>query len=114
MALKSYPQHHVISPSALCLPLQCYQVTGGEDDEEEDSWENGDDEDEEDEDGYEYFVLQENTGYMAPTLTFLAIIHTVISLLCVLGYYYLKVRRECSSVSFKRAQCYPTELADRS
>lgn len=82
-----------------------------EDDEEEDSWENGDEEDEEDEDGMEYFVLQENTGYMAPTLTFLAIIHTVISLLCVLGYYYLKVRREWSSINATVASCYLTELA---
>uniref|UniRef100_A0A667YAZ0 Ryanodine receptor 3 n=1 Tax=Myripristis murdjan TaxID=586833 RepID=A0A667YAZ0_9TELE len=39
----------------------------------------------------EYFVLQESTGYMAPTLRFLAILHTIISFLCVVGYYYLKV-----------------------
>uniref|UniRef100_A0A8C8D3B2 Ryanodine receptor 3 n=1 Tax=Oncorhynchus tshawytscha TaxID=74940 RepID=A0A8C8D3B2_ONCTS len=44
-----------------------------------------------DEGGMEYFVLQESTGYMAPTLRFLAILHTVISFLCVVGYYYLKV-----------------------
>lgn len=81
-----------------------------EDDEEEDSWENGDDEDEEDEDGLEYFVLQENTGYMAPTLTFLAIFHTVISLLCVLGYYYLKVRGDWSSINTPVGQCCLTEL----
>lgn len=37
------------------------------------------------------FVLQESTGYMLPTLRFLAIFHTVISLLCVVGYYCLKV-----------------------
>ena len=37
------------------------------------------------------FVLQETTGYMAPTLRFMAIFHTVISLLCLVGYYYLKV-----------------------
>uniref|UniRef100_A0A4W5NQE2 Ryanodine receptor 3 n=1 Tax=Hucho hucho TaxID=62062 RepID=A0A4W5NQE2_9TELE len=41
--------------------------------------------------GMEYFVLQESTGYMAPALRFLAILHTVISFLCVVGYYYLKV-----------------------
>ncbi|TRY83564.1 hypothetical protein DNTS_016272, partial [Danionella cerebrum] len=39
----------------------------------------------------ECFVLQESSGYMAPALLFLAIIHTLISFLCVLGYYYLKV-----------------------
>lgn len=39
----------------------------------------------------EFYVLQESTGYMAPTLTFLAVLHTVISLLCVVGYYCLKV-----------------------
>ncbi|XP_056401288.1 ryanodine receptor 3 isoform X2 [Hyla sarda] len=49
-------------------------------------------EDEEDaEEGAVYFVLQENTGYMAPTLRILAIIHTIISFLCVIGYYCLKV-----------------------
>uniref|UniRef100_A0A673MWT3 Ryanodine receptor 3 n=1 Tax=Sinocyclocheilus rhinocerous TaxID=307959 RepID=A0A673MWT3_9TELE len=48
-------------------------------------------EEEEDEGVLEYFVLQESTGYMAPTLRFLAVMHTVISFLCVLGYYYLKV-----------------------
>ena len=37
------------------------------------------------------FVLQESTGYMLPTLRFLAIFHTVISLVCLVGYYYLKV-----------------------
>ncbi len=37
------------------------------------------------------FVLQESTGYMLPTLRFLAIFHTVISLLCLFGYYCLKV-----------------------
>ncbi|CAJ0919377.1 unnamed protein product [Ranitomeya imitator] len=49
-------------------------------------------EDEDDvEEGAVYFVLQENTGYMAPTLRILAIIHTIISFLCVIGYYCLKV-----------------------
>ena len=80
--------------SPLCIYLS-YQVAGDGADEEEDSWENGDDDEEDDDDGgMEYYVLQENTGYMAPSLTFLAIIHTVLSLLCVLGYYCLKVRRE--------------------
>lgn len=50
-------------------------------------------EDEEDaEEGAVYFVLQENTGYMAPTLRILAIIHTIISFVCVIGYYCLKVQ----------------------
>uniref|UniRef100_A0A8C1ULM0 Ryanodine receptor 3 n=1 Tax=Cyprinus carpio TaxID=7962 RepID=A0A8C1ULM0_CYPCA len=55
------------------------KVTGEFDDKEEGSW------------GMEYFILQESTGYMAPTLTFLAVLHTIISLLCVVGYYCLKV-----------------------
>uniref|UniRef100_A0A8C9YFV3 Ryanodine receptor 3 n=1 Tax=Sander lucioperca TaxID=283035 RepID=A0A8C9YFV3_SANLU len=48
-------------------------------------------EEDEDEAALEYFVLQESTGYMAPTLRCLAILHTIISFLCVVGYYYLKV-----------------------
>lgn len=63
-------------------------MTGeADDEEEEESWGGGDDDD----DDIEFYVLQESTGYMAPTLTFLAILHTVISLLCVVGYYCLKV-----------------------
>ncbi|XP_031437386.1 ryanodine receptor 3 isoform X2 [Clupea harengus] len=77
---------------AINFILLFYKVAGDGADEEEDSWENGDDDEEDDDDGgMEYYVLQENTGYMAPSLTFLAIIHTVLSLLCVLGYYCLKV-----------------------
>lgn len=45
------------------------------------------------------FVLQESTGYMLPTLRFLAVFHTIISLLCLVGYYCLKV-----SVSQERSQ----------
>lgn len=37
------------------------------------------------------FVLQESSGYMLPTLRFLAVFHTIISLLCLVGYYCLKV-----------------------
>ncbi|MBN3304979.1 RYR3 protein, partial [Amia calva] len=77
---------------AINFILLFYKVTEDPfDDEEsdEDPW-NGDDDDEDD-GGMVYFVLQESTGYMAPTLCFLAIIHTVISLLCVVGYYCLKV-----------------------
>ena len=37
------------------------------------------------------FVLQESSGYMLPTLRFLAVFHTVISLVCLFGYCFLKV-----------------------
>lgn len=37
-------------------------------------------------------MLQESTGYMLPTLRFLAVFHTVISLVCLVGYYCLKVQ----------------------
>ncbi|XP_012862710.2 ryanodine receptor 3 [Echinops telfairi] len=47
--------------------------------------------DEEEEEAMVFFVLQESTGYMAPTLRALAVVHTVISLVCVVGYYCLKV-----------------------
>uniref|UniRef100_A0A8L0DVD0 Ryanodine receptor 3 n=1 Tax=Oncorhynchus mykiss TaxID=8022 RepID=A0A8L0DVD0_ONCMY len=69
------------------------QVTGDDgDDDDPDPWNGGGATDEQDDEGgMEYFVLQESTGYMAPTLRFLAILHTVISFLCVVGYYYLKV-----------------------
>ncbi|XP_074985826.1 ryanodine receptor 3 isoform X13 [Caretta caretta] len=48
-------------------------------------------EEEEEEEGVVFFVLQESTGYMAPTLRALAVIHTIISFVCVIGYYCLKV-----------------------
>uniref|UniRef100_A0A8K9V340 Ryanodine receptor 3 n=1 Tax=Oncorhynchus mykiss TaxID=8022 RepID=A0A8K9V340_ONCMY len=44
-----------------------------------------------DEGGEEYFVLEESTGYMAPILCFLAVFHTALSILCLVGYYFLKV-----------------------
>ncbi|XP_069017865.1 ryanodine receptor 3 isoform X1 [Embiotoca jacksoni] len=75
--------------------LLFYKVTG-ETDEETDadnSWD-GAEEDEEDENTFfdmDEFVLQESSGYMLPTLRFLAIFHTVISMLCLVGYYCLKV-----------------------
>lgn len=47
--------------------------------------------DEDEEEAMVFFVLQESTGYMAPTLRALAIVHTIISLVCVVGYYCLKV-----------------------
>ncbi|XP_048805476.1 ryanodine receptor 3 isoform X1 [Lagopus muta] len=48
-------------------------------------------EEEEEEEGMVFFVLEESTGYMAPTLRALAVIHTIISFVCVIGYYCLKV-----------------------
>uniref|UniRef100_A0A663MKW1 Ryanodine receptor 3 n=1 Tax=Athene cunicularia TaxID=194338 RepID=A0A663MKW1_ATHCN len=41
--------------------------------------------------GVVFFVLEESTGYMAPALRALAVIHTIISFVCVIGYYCLKV-----------------------
>lgn len=38
-----------------------------------------------------YFVLEESSGYMEPTLHFLAVAHTIISFCCIIGYYRLKV-----------------------
>lgn len=72
--------------------LTVSQVTGDYSD-DEDPWNGrGRVGEEEDEGVLEYFVLQESTGYMAPTLRCLAILHTIISFLCVVGYYYLKVQ----------------------
>lgn len=36
------------------------------------------------------FVLEESSGYMEPMLRILAIMHTVISFFCIIGYYCLK------------------------
>ncbi|XP_022619295.1 ryanodine receptor 2-like isoform X4 [Seriola dumerili] len=41
--------------------------------------------------GRVYFVLEESSGYMEPSLRFLAIAHTIISFCCIIGYYCLKV-----------------------
>ncbi|CAJ1067174.1 ryanodine receptor 2 [Xyrichtys novacula] len=38
-----------------------------------------------------YFVLEESSGYMEPSLHFLAVAHTIISFCCIIGYYRLKV-----------------------
>ncbi|XP_076604098.1 ryanodine receptor 3 isoform X5 [Chaetodon auriga] len=76
---------------AINFILLFYKVTGDYSD-DEDPWNGrGRTGEEEDEGALEYFVLQESTGYMAPTLRCLAILHTIISFLCVVGYYYLKV-----------------------
>uniref|UniRef100_A0A3B3DVI6 Ryanodine receptor 1a (skeletal) n=1 Tax=Oryzias melastigma TaxID=30732 RepID=A0A3B3DVI6_ORYME len=47
--------------------------------------------DEEEEDVPVYYYLEESTGYMQPTLAFLAILHTVISFICIIGYNCLKI-----------------------
>uniref|UniRef100_A0A803SQK4 Ryanodine receptor 1 n=1 Tax=Anolis carolinensis TaxID=28377 RepID=A0A803SQK4_ANOCA len=38
-----------------------------------------------------YYFLEESTGYMQPALQFLAIIHTLVAFLCIIGYNCLKV-----------------------
>uniref|UniRef100_A0A3B3TF51 Ryanodine receptor 1 n=1 Tax=Paramormyrops kingsleyae TaxID=1676925 RepID=A0A3B3TF51_9TELE len=38
-----------------------------------------------------YYFLEESTGYMQPTLSFLAILHTVIAFICIIGYNCLKI-----------------------
>lgn len=71
----------------------------GEDTDDENRW-GGDAED--DEDTFfdmDEFVLQESTGYMLPALRFLAVFHTIISLLCLVGYYCLKVGRSSARPS---------------
>ncbi|XP_056624494.1 ryanodine receptor 3 isoform X3 [Triplophysa dalaica] len=76
---------------AINFILLFYKVTG-EDSDDLDPWVRRGGAGAGDDDGVvEYFVLQESSGYMAPTLRFLAVMHTLISSLCVLGYYYLKV-----------------------
>nr|XP_021327991.1 ryanodine receptor 1 isoform X3 [Danio rerio] len=57
-----------------------FEGSGGED--------GGDDEDEE---GPVYYFLEESTGYMQPTLSFLAILHTVIAFISIIGYNCLKI-----------------------
>ncbi|KAF3706490.1 Ryanodine receptor 1 [Channa argus] len=47
--------------------------------------------DEDEEDVPLYYYLEESTGYMQPTLAFLAILHTVISFICIIGYNCLKI-----------------------
>ncbi|XP_009975707.1 PREDICTED: ryanodine receptor 3-like, partial [Tauraco erythrolophus] len=77
---------------AINFILLFYKVTEEPLDEvEEDSnlWNSFDEEEEEE--GMVFFVLQESTGYMAPALRALAVIHTIISFVCVIGYYCLKV-----------------------
>lgn len=40
-----------------------------------------------------HYVLEESSGYMEPALRILAVLHTVISFFCIIGYYCLKVRQ---------------------
>ncbi|XP_034076913.1 LOW QUALITY PROTEIN: ryanodine receptor 3 [Gymnodraco acuticeps] len=75
---------------AINFILLFYKVTGEAEADEEDTW----DGDENNADTFfdmDEFVLQESTGYMLPTLRFLAVFHTVISLVCLFGYCFLKV-----------------------
>ncbi|XP_046891412.1 ryanodine receptor 1b isoform X3 [Hypomesus transpacificus] len=61
---------------------------GGDDDGGSGMEEEGEEEEEE---GPVYFFLEERTGYMQPTMSFLSIFHTVIAFLCIIGYNCLKV-----------------------
>lgn len=57
--------------------------------------------DEDEEDVPIYFYLEESTGYMQPTLAFLAVLHTIISFICIIGYNCLKVRQaQSKNVSY--------------
>lgn len=47
-------------------------------------------EDEEDE-NMVYYFLEESTGYMAPALRCLSLLHTLVAFLCIIGYNCLKV-----------------------
>lgn len=44
-----------------------------------------------DEEGPMYYFLEESTGYMEPAMAFFGIVHTIISVLCIIGYNCLKV-----------------------
>ncbi|XP_047184844.1 ryanodine receptor 3 isoform X2 [Scophthalmus maximus] len=79
---------------AINFILLFYKVTGEVDEEVEDESSWTEDEEADDENtlfDMDEFVLQESSGYMLPALRFLAIFHTVISLVCLVGYYCLKV-----------------------
>uniref|UniRef100_A0A3Q1KBE6 Uncharacterized protein n=1 Tax=Anabas testudineus TaxID=64144 RepID=A0A3Q1KBE6_ANATE len=77
---------------AINFILLFYKVTGETEDVDEESRWGADEEDDENTlFDMDEFVLQESTGYMLPTLRFLAIFHTIISLVCLVGYYCLKV-----------------------
>lgn len=44
-----------------------------------------------DEEGPVYFFLEESTGYMQPTMSGLALLHTIIAFISIIGYNCLKV-----------------------
>ncbi|XP_028295256.1 LOW QUALITY PROTEIN: ryanodine receptor 3 [Gouania willdenowi] len=93
---------------AINFILLFYKVTeeSNEEIDDETQWEGGEDDDENTLFDMDEFVLQESTGYMLPTLRFLAVFHTVISLVCLVGYYCLKV----PLVVFKREKEIAREL----
>uniref|UniRef100_A0A7N8XJ13 Ryanodine receptor 3 n=1 Tax=Mastacembelus armatus TaxID=205130 RepID=A0A7N8XJ13_9TELE len=82
---------------AINFILLFYKVTtaevteSGEEADDESQWGGEEEEDEDTLFDMDEFVLQESTGYMLPTLRFLAVFHTVIAFLCLVGYYCLKV-----------------------
>ncbi|XP_034756951.1 ryanodine receptor 3 isoform X4 [Etheostoma cragini] len=77
---------------AINFILLFYKVTEPDEEiDEETTWDGEEDDDEDTLFDMDEFSLQESTGYMLPTLRFLAVFHTVISLVCLVGYYCLKV-----------------------
>lgn len=58
-----------------------------------------------------HFVLEESSGYMEPTLRILAILHTIISFFCIIGYYCLKV--EISKCCTTQKQCVVTTFVTK-
>lgn len=48
-----------------------------------------------------HYVLEESSGYMEPTLRILAVLHTVISFFCIIGYYCLKVSASSATTASK-------------
>ncbi|KAJ3606379.1 hypothetical protein NHX12_025900 [Muraenolepis orangiensis] len=84
---------------AINFILLFYKVTAeaAEGDEEDDDPWASEDAEEEDENtlfDMDEFVLQESTGYMAPTLLFMAYFHTLISLLCLVPLVVFKREKE--------------------
>lgn len=51
----------------------------------------GDEAEDDDEEGPVYFFLEESTGYMQPTMSGLALLHTIIAFITIIGYNCLKV-----------------------
>uniref|UniRef100_A0A7N6BB89 Ryanodine receptor 3 n=1 Tax=Anabas testudineus TaxID=64144 RepID=A0A7N6BB89_ANATE len=78
-----------VSPE--CIFRHSFVTGETEDVDEESRWGADEEDDENTLFDMDEFVLQESTGYMLPTLRFLAIFHTIISLVCLVGYYCLKV-----------------------